>query len=142
MTGEIRSVEEQLIMHEGLRLKPHLCTVGKLSIGVGRNFEDQGISEDEAMYMLWNDMEFITARLEQFVWWRRLDPIRQKVVIDMAFNQGIEGFLKCKRMISALERGDYQAAACEMANSAWYRQVGRRGKRLERTMRTEEDYTD
>ncbi len=33
-------VKEQLIRHEGLRLKPYRCTSGKLTIGVSRNLED------------------------------------------------------------------------------------------------------
>lgn len=44
--------EQMLIRHEGLKLKPYQCTAGKLTIGVGRNIEDMGITEDEAIYML------------------------------------------------------------------------------------------
>ena len=43
--------------HEGLRLKPYKCTAGKLSIGYGRNLDDMGISEVEAMVMLRHDIE-------------------------------------------------------------------------------------
>jgi len=35
---------DQIIEHEGLKLKPYHCPAGKLTIGVGRNLEDKGIS--------------------------------------------------------------------------------------------------
>ena len=33
-------VMNQLVMDEGLRLKPYRCPAGKLTIGVGRNLDD------------------------------------------------------------------------------------------------------
>ena len=41
---------EQLKVHEGLRLKPYKDTVGKWTIGIGRNLEDKGITEQEALF--------------------------------------------------------------------------------------------
>ena len=60
----------------------------------------------------------------------------------MAFNLGVGGLFKFRRMITALERGDFDAAANEMVDSAWYWQVGRRAQRLTKMMRTGEDYND
>jgi len=136
----MHSIEDQLILHEGLRLKPYRCTAGKLTIGVGRNLEDKGISHDEAMLLLRNDIAEVTAQLERFDWFRALGPIRRKVLIDMCFNLGMAGLLGFQKMIEALKQGDYEAAADEMVYSRWYRQVGERGRRLERMMRTGEDY--
>ena len=136
----MHSIEDQLILHEGLRLKPYRCTAGKLTIGVGRNLEDKGISHDEAMLLLRNDIAEVTVQLEQFDWFRALGPVRRKVLVDMAFNLGMAGLLGFQKMIEALKQGDYEAAADEMVYSRWYRQVGERGRRLERMMRTGEDY--
>ena len=136
----MHSIEDQLILHEGLRLKPYRCTAGKLTIGVGRNLEDKGISHDEAMMLLRNDIAEVTAQLERFDWFRALGPVRRKVLIDMCFNLGMAGLLGFQKMIEALKRADYEAAADEMVYSRWYRQVGERGRRLERMMRTGEDY--
>ena len=136
----MHSIEDQLILHEGLRLKPYRCTAGKLTIGVGRNLEDKGISHDEAMLLLRNDIAEVTAQLERFDWFRALGPVRRKVLIDMCFNLGMAGLLGFQKMIEALKQGDYEAAADEMVYSRWYRQVGERGRRLERMMRTGEDY--
>ncbi|MDY0127369.1 MAG: hypothetical protein RBR69_04500 [Candidatus Cloacimonadaceae bacterium] len=41
-------IKEQLVRHEGLRLKPYRCTAGKLTIGIGRNLNDCGITQSEA----------------------------------------------------------------------------------------------
>ena len=98
----MRSIEDQLILHEGLRLKPYRCTAGKLTIGVGRNLEDKGISHDEAMILLRNDIAEVTAQLEQFDWFRALGPVRRKVLIDMCFNLGMAGLLGFQKMIEAL----------------------------------------
>ena len=136
----MRSIEDQLIMHEGLRLKPYRCPAGYLTIGVGRNLETKGISENEALFLLRNDIAEVTAQLERFDWFRALGPVRRKVLIDMCFNLGMAGLLGFQKMIEALKRADYEAAADEMVNSRWYGQVGERGRRLERMMRTGEDY--
>ena len=45
----------QLIIDEGIKLKPYTDSVGKLTIGVGRNLNDVGISEDEARFLLGNE---------------------------------------------------------------------------------------
>jgi len=136
----MRSIEDQLIMHEGLRLKPYRCPAGYLTIGVGRNLETKGISENEALFLLRNDIAEVTAQLERFDWFRALGPVRRKVLIDMCFNLGMAGLLGFQKMIEALKQGDYERAADEMVNSRWYGQVGERGRRLERMMRTGEDY--
>ena len=68
----------QLIKHEGLRLKPYRDSVGILSIGVGRNLDDVGISEDEAMVLLGNDIIGVFDDLDrECQWWRQMSETRQ-----------------------------------------------------------------
>jgi lysozyme len=50
------NLRDMLVQHEGLKLEPYLCPAGKLTIGIGRNLEDRGISIDEAQYLLMNDI--------------------------------------------------------------------------------------
>ena len=52
----MEKMREQLVKHEGLRLMPYRCTSDKLTIGVGRNLDDRGISEATAMQMLDEDI--------------------------------------------------------------------------------------
>lgn len=129
----------QLLKHEGLRLKPYTDTVGKLTIGVGRNLTDKGISEEEAYLLLMNDLKEVIADLSTFEWYEGLDEIRKRVVIDMRFNLGPGGFRTFTNTIKAISEGRYQDAAQGMRRSKWARQVGRRAERLVRMMETGED---
>ncbi|MGU3777520.1 hypothetical protein [Burkholderia metallica] len=66
---------------------------------------------------------------------RQLDPVRQRVVINMAFNmQG--GLLTFTNTLAAMKRGDYAAAADGMLASKWAAQVGARATRLATMMRS------
>jgi lysozyme len=136
---------EQLERHEGLRLKLYKDSVGKWSIGIGRNLQDKGISHEEAMAMLHNDVAEHCALLDKYLpWWRNLDETRQQVLANMAFNMGIgpspehpEGkLLTFKNTLANIERGEYAAAADGMLASLWAKQVGKRAQELADMMRT------
>ena len=131
----IPEMKEQLVLHEGLRLKPYKCTAGKLTIGIGRNIEDNGISKQEAYMMLDNDIARVEAELaSRYDWFSRLDHVRQGVITDMVFNLGISRFSKFKKTIAAIESSNYKVAAKEMLDSDWARQVGNRAKVLSKQM--------
>ena len=133
---------EQLKLHEGLRLKPYRDSVGKLTIGIGRNLDDKGITREEARTMCMNDIEEVRRQLHLYDWFVDLSEIRKKVIIDMAFNMGIYGMLTFKKMITAIKNKDYNLAADEMLDSKWAGQVGQRARRLAKMMRTNEDYKE
>lgn len=125
------SLDELLIHHEGLRLKPYMDSGNTLTIGVGRNLDELGISKEEALLLLHNDIARITNELdENLPWWRSLSDARKKVLISMAFNLGISKLLSFNQMLSALESGDYSAAAEQMLSSKWASQVGNRALEL------------
>ena len=126
---------EQLKRQEGLRLKPYKCTADKLTIGYGRNLEGNGISETEAEYLLENDVFFLFASLQhKLAFFGLLDKTRCDVLVNMAFNLGVNGLLKFKKMLAAVELGDYVTAADEMLDSRWAKQVGERASELARQM--------
>lgn len=140
-----QALRQQLERHEGLRLKAYRDAVGKLSIGVGRNLDDKGISRAEAMVMLDNDIEEHCALLDKYLpWWRNLDEVRQQVIANMAFNMGIgpsaehpQGkLLTFRNTLGNMERGEYDSAADGMAGSLWAKQVGKRAQELIEMMRT------
>lgn len=162
------SIEDQLILHEGLRLKVYKCPADKWTVGVGRNLEDvglypaeqfylygesgldrtevidnlkqTGITKEFAMRLLRTDIDIAESDLQTFFWFEHLDPVRQKVVIDMRFNLGPNRFRQFKKMIMHLEVGAYAQAAEEMQDSLWYTQVGNRSRRLVKMMASGEDY--
>ena len=125
----------QLRLHEGERLKPYRCTAGKLTIGIGRNLEDRGITKEESAYLLSNDITaFSTALFQALPWVQELDEVRQRVLLDMAFNLGIQGLLGFKNTLATIKAGDYEKAATMMLQSRWAEQVGQRSERLSRMM--------
>ena len=126
---------DQLIIElnrdEGLRLLPYRDTVGKLTIGVGRNLDDVGISIAEANNMLLNDINRVLPQLDKSMpWWRDLSEARQRVLCNMAFNLGITKLLKFTKTLKMMQDGNYKQAAEAMRQSLWYRQVGVRAERL------------
>jgi lysozyme len=133
---QLQALRDQLAIDEGLRLKPYHDTVGKLTIGVGRNLDDEGISNAEAMQLLDNDIAGHVADLDrELPWWTRLDDARQLVLANMCFNLGITRLLLFKKMLDHLARGEHEAAAGEMMNSKWANDVGPRATRLIVAMR-------
>jgi len=130
-------IKQMLKRHEGLRLKPYRDTVGKLTIGYGRNLEDDGISLEEAELMLENDLDrAVKAARDVVAGFDELDEVRQAVLVDMAFNLGRAGLASFQKMRAALALGDFERAAAEMLDSLWARQVGRRARELAEMMRT------
>jgi lysozyme len=117
------SLKDWIISHEGMKLKPYKCTAGKLTIGCGRNLDDNGISLDEAYMMLDNDIERCKRELSIYPWFLGLDRNRQDALINMCFNLGLPRLLGFKRMISYLDRKNYKMAAIEALDSRWARQV-------------------
>ena len=131
------TIEEQLTRDEGLVLKPYLDTVGKLTIGIGRNLDDKGISESEAHVLLRNDIaEFEKQIWVALPWASNMDSTRYAVLVNMAFNLGINGLLSFKNALEAMRSEDWPKAAVEMLDSNWAVQVGDRALRLAKQITT------
>ena len=123
-------IEKMLISDEGLRLKPYRCTAGKLTIGIGRNLDDVGISEAEAKLLLMNDIIKVNTALRANQTFNNLDANRQAALTNMAFQLGVNGLMRFRKMWAALARNDWQAAHDEALDSNWYRQTPERAKRV------------
>ena len=141
-------IEALLILHEGERLKPYRCSSekigfegrpGKLSIGVGRNIDDLGITRQESRYLLTNDTARVMLELDYALsWWSRLSAVRRAVLMDMCFNIGMPRLKTFRKMLPALESGIYGIAAVEMRDSKWATDVGSRADRLIRMMKADQ----
>ena len=80
---------EELKRDEGVVLTLYKCSAGKNTIGVGRNVDDRGITEDESDYLLGNDIDLCVDELENnFTWYKNLSDARQRVLVIMCFNLG------------------------------------------------------
>jgi len=112
-------------------------SIGLPTIGVGRNLQDRGISEPEAMILLANDITNVLADLDRALpWWRTLSENRQLVLADLCFNIGIRRLLGFRKALAAMQAQDWELAAAEMKDSKWYGQVKSRGEELCELMRT------
>ena len=120
---------------EGFKSKPYKDTVGKLTIGYGRNLDDVGISQREAEELLRYDVTVANRELLSFSWYDDLTTNRKRALINMMYNLGFTKFRKFKKMIAAFEREDYYGAAYEATNSKWATQVGVRASRIEALIR-------
>lgn len=120
------SIESQIIAHEGERLKLYKCGAGKLTIGVGRNIEDNGIRKDESELMFRNDLNEAVTDLINFLgpsFWEAISEGRRRALTDLRFNLGPNRFRGFARMIRACRYGDWKMAAYELTDSLWWRQV-------------------
>jgi len=115
-------VKEMLIRHEGV-----MCTLyddtaepPRKTIGVGRNLTDRGITEDEAMYMLDNDIKRVMNQLDEY-WtvWRGFPEKGQMVCLDMCFQMGIQGFMGFRRTRALMEMGMWLEASEELLDSKY-----------------------
>jgi lysozyme len=135
-------IKAQLVRHEGLRLKPYRCTAGKLTIGIGRNLDDCGITQSEAYIMLINDIMNCEKQLQSKIpdIYNGLDEVRKSVLLNMCISipqsrfaslrepcyLGINGLLGFKNTLEFIKVGDWERAANNMLVSRWAKQVGRR----------------
>ena len=125
--------------HEGVKNTLYKCTSDKWTIGVGRNLEDVGLSEEEIDMLLQNEITRTEELLDEYMdWWSNLDYVRQDAMINFVFNVGIGTAMKFKKAMTALEEGDYEIAADEMMDSNWSKQVGDRAVEVTEMIRTGE----
>ena len=120
-------IESMLIEHESMVLHAYEDTVGSVSIGVGRNLDSLGISKDEALYMLANDIKRCQDEVSgAFPWFADLSPVRQDVMVMLCFNLGLTRLRGFRRALGHMKVGSYCEAADEFLRSKWAGQVGNR----------------
>jgi len=124
-------LEKLLIKHEGYQKKAYEDSVGAVSIGVGRNLDELGLSDEEIMYLLNND----TIRCDKelincFTWYSQLSRVRQEVMLMLCFNLGLTRLRKFVKALSCMERGEFSLAADHFLDSKWAKQVGNRAVEL------------
>ena len=136
MTLHMTDLEREVASDEGFMPTPYRCTSGKLSIGYGTNIQD-GITREEALLLMRHRLGKVVAALEsRLPFWLKLTDDRRRVLANMGYQLGVGGLMGFKRMLAALERGDYDGAAREMLDSKWAKRdtPGRAGRLAERMM--------
>lgn len=133
MVEAIDIATEQIKTDEGLSLMPYHCTADVLTIGYGRAIGTNGITKDEAEHLLRNDVVIAAGDARKFLGdtaFESLSVERQAVLINMAFNLGINRLRTFKLFKQALLDGDYAEAKVQMLSSKWAGQVKGRAIRL------------
>jgi len=116
----LKEAKQMLIKHEGIRVHPYKCSEDKLTIGIGRNLEANGISEEEAMYLLDNDIDRVIKNLDKiFPAWKVMPSKARLVCIDMCFQMGITGFMNFRRTRALMEMGAWLEASEELLRSKY-----------------------
>lgn len=149
---DIGKLENQLTRHEGKRSGVYKDIKGIPTIGIGLNLRRpdarakvEGVGADFDS-ILAGTSELTNAQISRLFKedvatsilagrsivknFDELGDVRKRVIVDMAFNLGVTGLLKFKKMRAAVEAKDFTKAGAEMVDSAWYRQVRSRGKTL------------
>ena len=108
----IDSVLPRLRVEEGFRSHIYTDSEGHPTIGYGFNV-DAGISERAAAVLLNEQLQELHEMLLRYTWYADLDPVRQGVCLDIAFNDGLHGLMGFPNMIAALGRQDWVTAQSE-----------------------------
>lgn len=121
---------------EGNKKFPYKCSEDKVTIGIGRNLEAVGLTSDEINYLYKNDerraIRGAASLVDEFQW---LSDDRKIVLVSMVFQMGVTGVSKFKKMIIAINKGNFHEASNEMLDSKWAKQTPERAKRLSEKMK-------
>jgi len=104
------------MQEEGFRARKYRDQLGVETIGYGFNLEVPWARELCDVILNWW-VQDLHKSLSRFYWYNGLDEIRRSVIIDVAFNIGVESLLHFPKMISALVAKDWSTASQELLDS-------------------------
>ena len=131
----------QLKADEGVKSCVYEDSLGLKTIGVGRLVDSRkpgaGLRPSEIDFLLQTDID---DRIEQLTrrlpWFQSLDDARKGVLLNMAFQLGVDGLLGFKNTLAMVESGKYSEAAQGMLQSKWASQTPARAERMAKQMET------
>lgn len=137
----ISDITKQLRQDEGVKRTVYQDHLGYWTIGVGRLVDPSkpgaGLRDNEIDLMLRNDiMDRINQLSTRLPWFIKLDDVRQGVLINMAFQLGVEGLLGFVTTLDLIAKGKYAEAANQMLKSKWAKQTPERAARMAKQMIT------
>ncbi len=146
MSYDEGALKRELIRDEGQRLTAYRDSLGNWTIGVGhllqgdelRELGGPGgrITESECAAFLAADIQEAESRLTHiFPSWRTLDDVRQRALLNLTFNLGMK-LRKFVRFLGHMADQNWDEAVVELKDSRWWDQVGARGPRIAKMIRT------
>jgi lysozyme len=119
---------------EGVVPYGYYDSLGYLTIGVGRLIDRRKggrLSPEEIDLLLSNDLEQRILELHAAApWVATLDEVRQRALVNMAFQLGVAGFLGFETTLGFIREKKFNAAAVQMLKSRWARQTPERALRI------------
>jgi len=136
-TFDMSAMRDELTRDEGRRRFPYYDQGSRITVGIGHNLTDNGLNDASIDFVFGEDIHAAAVDLDHNLpWWRTLDPVRQRVLLNLDFNMGWKVFSQFARFFSAVHQQRWDDAAMELIASRWAVQVGERARRLETMMRT------
>lgn len=125
----------------GMVIRPGYTMKGHPTVGVGRCLDTMGLRDEEISYLLAGDITERLDGLKSFSWFTSLDGVRQRAIVNMAFQLGRDGLLEFTSMIKAIAAKDYAAAAYLGLQSKWASETPARAMRVMTMLKTGEAET-
>jgi len=143
---DLEKLRKQLEIDEGVEYKIYKDHLGYLTFGVGHlvlEFDSEyrlpagsPVSKSRVIEAFESDCE--TVLRDCSILYKDFDDLpeeAQQVIANMMFNMGRPRLSKFKGMKRGVDSRNWNAAADEMVDSGWYRQVTNRAERLVKRMR-------
>lgn len=143
----IEQLREQLEIDEGVVREVYLDHLGYPTFGIGHLIREDdpeygsdvgtAVSESRVIEAFEQDCESVLRDCD--ILYSDFDDLpeeAQQIIANMMFNMGRPRLSKFKGMKRGVDARDWNAAADEMVNSGWYKQVTNRADRLVQKMRS------
>ena len=142
----IENLRKELELDEGVKYEIYNDHLGYATFGIGHLVIDSdpehgqeigtAISKDRVIEAFNNDVQIVLSDCERlYNDFNVLPEEVQLIIANMMFNMGRPRLSKFKGMKAGVDSKDWNKAADEMIDSAWYRQVPNRAGRLVKRMR-------
>jgi lysozyme len=143
---DLQLLKKEITRHEGCEYVTYKDTLGYLTGGKGHLLSQQecakfplGTKLSEEQIDLWFEADILSAiRTAHKIYgpgYNSLDPVRQRVIVNLAFNLGNK-LAQFKNTLAHFRNNNWELAARGLENSLWYKQVGRRGPEICHAVRT------
>ena len=142
----VEQLREQLKIDEGCVYEIYNDHLGYPTFGIGHLVRESDpengspvgtkVSEDRVADAFDDDIEIVLSDCNKlYPDFEDLPEEAQQIIANMMFNLGRPRLSKFVGMKRGVDAKDWNAAADEMVDSRWYRQVGARAERLVNRMR-------
>ena len=142
----LEKLRKQLEIDEGIKYEIYKDHLGYPTFGIGHLVTDKDpefgkdigtpVSKERVYQVFEKDVQIIINECDElYPDFDNLPEEVQQIIANMMFNLGRPRLSKFKGMKRGIDEKNWNAAANEMVDSRWYRQVGARAERLVKRMR-------